>query len=126
MCQDVGKTLVDVGRQTRIVLDHVERSGRHSALRDALRHQKEVEAFVQRHRVVDDEAGRRVGRRAAVHVKKARADALRHDDVRQFRLVLHLGEFAHIHDGVLRIRHQIADIPSDYSTSILLQVSSDS
>ena len=61
MCQDVGKTLVDVGRQTRIVLDHVERSGRHSALRDALRHQKEVEAFVQRHRVVDDEAGRRGG-----------------------------------------------------------------
>ena len=85
MSEGVSQTLVNIGRRLRVVVDDVERRGRHSALVDALRHQEEVETVALGDRVVDDRAGQRVLHRIAHFVEQSRVDPFADDDVGQRR-----------------------------------------
>ena len=82
MRKDVSQTLVNIGMGPGCVVDDVERCGRNAALRDALRHEEEVVTFGQRHRVVDDQSGLRIGRRGpGVLAEETLSDALADDHV---------------------------------------------
>lgn len=83
MSQSVSEALVDVSRSVAVVVNDVVRRRGNGALERSLRNQEEFEPVGQRHRIVDNESGRRI----FVTDEKTGRDPFRYQDICDSRSV---------------------------------------
>lgn len=88
MSQSVGQGLVNIRRNVGRIVDDVEIDWRNRTLIDFLRHQEEIEAFAQRHRVVDHRPARRIPERVSSFQEETSVDFLADNHERNAGIVM--------------------------------------
>ncbi len=88
MSQSVGQRLVNIRRYVGRIINDVEIDWRNRTLIDFLRHQEEIEAFAQRHRVVDHRPARWIPERVSPFQEETSVDFLADNHERNAGIVM--------------------------------------